>query len=62
MFEKNKQSLKKGEHLDPVCGMHVTENTAMATANHDGEKFYFCSPECRDQFQHEPAKFAPSMK
>ena len=62
MFEKNKESLGKGKHIDPVCGMHVTENTAMATDHHDGEKFYFCSTQCKDQFQREPARFAPSMK
>ncbi len=36
-------------YRDPVCGTFVPANTAYArTVN--GEKHYFCSANCRDQF------------
>jgi Cu+-exporting ATPase len=43
---------------DPVCGMQVDEMQAKATAQHQGRTFYFCSPECRQQFQQEPDRYA----
>lgn len=35
--------------LDPVCGSYVPLSTAI-TADFEGRKKYFCSPECRDKF------------
>ena len=35
---------------DPVCGMEVNPENAVAVAERDGEKFYFCSTHCRDRF------------
>ena len=32
---------------DPVCGMQVSEQPAKATAEHKGQKFYFCSTDCK---------------
>jgi uncharacterized membrane protein YraQ (UPF0718 family)/YHS domain-containing protein len=34
---------------DPVCGMKVDKEKAL-TAEHDGHTFYFCSSDCREQF------------
>lgn len=34
---------------DPICGMTVDEATAIH-ADRDGERYYFCSPHCRDRF------------
>src|SRR4026207_1527878 len=34
---------------DPTCGMTVNEATAIS-AEHDGQKFYFCSEHCRQKF------------
>jgi YHS domain-containing protein len=42
---------------DPVCGMHLAENLALAERS-GGQSFYFCSEECRDKFLGEPKKFA----
>jgi YHS domain-containing protein len=42
---------------DPVCGMQVDEKQAQATAQHQGRTFYFCSTECRQQFQQEPDRY-----
>ncbi len=34
---------------DPVCGMHVTENSHLSSEV-DGETYYFCSSNCKLQF------------
>lgn len=53
--------LKKGEHIDPVCGMRVDEKSAAGTSRHDGEKFYFCSPLCKKGFEADPERYAISI-
>jgi putative ABC transport system ATP-binding protein len=50
---------------DPVCGMAVArEGTAHYVL--DGERYYFCSPACRDEFTASPARFlerlAPTLR
>jgi len=42
---------------DPVCGMHLAENLALAEPS-GGQTFYFCSHECRKKFLGESKKFA----
>lgn len=37
-------------HIDPVCRMTVSPSRARATAERDGETYYFCSLICRDAF------------
>jgi P-type Cu+ transporter len=41
---------------DPVCGMTVDPTTAAATATHDGQTLFFCSPGCRDTFTADPGR------
>ena len=36
--------------VDPVCGMTVHVPDAQFTAEHDGIRYVFCGPGCRDQF------------
>jgi P-type Cu+ transporter len=43
---------------DPVCGMDVDPNRAVAKSEYQGEPYVFCSLECRDSFQKEPARYA----
>lgn len=43
---------------DPVCGMTVDEKSAPAKAEYQGATYYFCSPECKRTFQHQPEKYA----
>ncbi len=43
--------------VDPVCGMTVEEESAVATADHRGSRFYFCSTRCHDRFVAGPAAF-----
>ena len=41
---------------DPVCGTLVNLSAA-SSALHDGHTYFFCSPECRDKFQSDPAQY-----
>ena len=45
---------------DPVCGMSVNQDQAMAdglTAEVDGKTYYFCSADCKEQFKQNPQPF-----
>jgi len=39
---------------DPVCGMLIDPQSAVATREHAGQVFYFCSQECVDKFDADP--------
>ncbi len=43
--------------IDPVCGMQVDEQKARGTAEHAGQRYYFCCTGCRDRFIADPASF-----
>jgi Cu+-exporting ATPase len=43
---------------DPVCGMDIDPATAAASAEYEGQTFYFCSQTCHDSFVVEPEKYA----
>lgn len=49
------QALTKSN--DPVCGMEVQANTAVASVIHEGKTFYFCSPDCKEKFEKDTAKY-----
>jgi Cu+-exporting ATPase len=40
---------------DPVCGMKIDSEDAVATADHQGAIYYFCSQACHDAFVADPA-------
>jgi YHS domain-containing protein len=42
---------------DPVCGMMVDSDTAPARSTHNGNEYFFCTAECRDQFEMNPARY-----
>ena len=42
----------------PVCGMSVDEKTAPAQAMYQGKLYYFCSTDCKKQFDQQPAQAA----
>jgi len=35
---------------DLVCGMEIEETKSRATYDYEGQTYYFCAPECKDQF------------
>src|SRR6202163_2905855 len=42
---------------DPVCGMTVDPNKAVAKQEFRGHTYYFCSKRCAERFAKEPDKF-----
>jgi P-type Cu+ transporter len=48
------------DRIDPVCGMTVNSDQA-EKAHYQGETFYFCSKDCKDKFQAQPADYAESV-
>jgi P-type Cu+ transporter len=43
---------------DPVCGMTIDPADAVASAEHQGKTYYFCSQACHQQFVAAPERFA----
>ena len=43
---------------DPVCGMTVEEADAAATAEYEGQTYYFCSNDCKEEFEGNPTDYA----
>jgi P-type Cu+ transporter len=43
--------------VDPVCGRAIEEQNAVAKIGYAGEMFYFCSTDCKERFQENPALF-----
>ncbi len=47
-----------GEQVkDPVCGMDVDADSAVATSEHMGKTFYFCAQGCKEKFDQTPMKY-----
>lgn len=42
---------------DPVCGMQIPPEDAVATEDHDGRTFYFCSQDCYQAFLNDPHRY-----
>lgn len=45
---------------DPVCGKQFESSQAVAVAEHGLKSHYFCSTDCRDQFQVNPEAYIES--
>lgn len=45
--------------VDPVCGMSMTPDRAIATRVVAGRTVYLCSPACIMKFDRDPARFVP---
>src|SRR4051794_10635962 len=44
-------------HIDPVCKMLVSPESAAAAHEHNNSKYYFCMQGCRDKFAADPEKY-----
>ncbi len=44
--------------IDPVCGMKVEEADAPAAAEYKGVKYFFCSEDCKEEFEGDPQSYA----
>ncbi len=45
------------EAVDPVCGMSVDMAHARHTSELDGATYYFCCPNCKRRFDHDPERY-----
>jgi YHS domain-containing protein len=43
---------------DPVCGKQIDLGDAVASINHEGWAYFFCSINCRNEFKRAPGSFA----
>lgn len=46
------------KHTDPVCGMVIEEADAVGTSDYNGTRYYFCSSDCKTEFDTNPADYA----
>lgn len=50
------------EERDPVCGMFVDPVTAVWRHVYAGRTYFFCRPDCLEQFKADPARYmAPAQ-
>jgi YHS domain-containing protein len=42
---------------DPVCGMQVDEQKAAAKTKYGNRDYYFCSQDCKRQFEQNPERY-----
>lgn len=42
---------------DVVCGMMIDDETAEARSTYQGKTYYFCSEECKQAFDKDPARY-----
>jgi len=42
---------------DPVCGMKVDEKESEFKTQFAGRKYFFCSDECRKEFESQPSEY-----
>lgn len=42
---------------DPVCGMVLDQKDAVAESDYEGTTYYFCSQDCKTQFDQNPKKY-----
>ncbi len=42
---------------DPVCGMRVEEKESEFQTQFAGKKYFFCSEECRKEFENQPVEY-----
>ena len=43
---------------DPVCGMTIEESDAVATSVYNDKTYYFCSSDCKEEFDANPGDYA----
>jgi len=47
---------------DPVCGMDVEIARAAGSVDFEGRTYYFCTLQCKDDFERQPAMYVGSDK
>jgi Cu+-exporting ATPase len=44
--------------MDPVCKMEIDSDSAEFQSTYAGKKFYFCSEDCKEEFDERPSDYA----
>ncbi|HEX8558997.1 MAG TPA: YHS domain-containing protein [Pyrinomonadaceae bacterium] len=44
--------------FDPVCGMQLNPENAPERSEYEGRAYLFCSENCRNKFDENPAQYA----
>jgi YHS domain-containing protein len=44
--------------IDPICKMNVDEKKAKFKSDYQGKTYYFCSAQCKKEFDKNPKKYA----
>ena len=47
--------------IDPVCGMRVDEKNSKFQTMFAGKKYFFCSEECRKEFEENQEEFVDAV-
>lgn len=42
---------------DPVCGMSIEESDAVGTSDYKDKRYYFCSKDCKKEFDDNPEDY-----
>ncbi|MGE3841053.1 MAG: YHS domain-containing protein [Vicinamibacterales bacterium] len=42
---------------DPVCGMTIEESDAVGTSHYKDKRYYFCSHDCKKEFDENPEDY-----
>ena len=50
--------MRKAMIKDPVCGMRITPEEAVAVSEYAGVVYRFCAEACKAKFDREPTKYA----
>ena len=48
--------------VDPVCGMIIDSQDARATADYQGQTYYFCSSGCKNAFEKDPQRYVEKQQ
>ena len=43
---------------DPICGMVIEKSDAVGTSDYEGKRYYFCSQDCKVEFDENPEDYA----
>lgn len=43
---------------DPICGMTIEESDAVGSSEYEGTTYYFCSMDCKEEFDANPSDYA----
>jgi YHS domain-containing protein len=48
--------------VDPVCAVSIATTDALAASEFQGRRFFFCSHECKEEFDRRPATYVRRLQ